>query len=249
MQVFGRFFSTASASTPHVLRPYQQECIDLSIEALARGVKRQAVSLPVGSGKTTIFANLIKNMPVPKECPTATRVLVIAHRTELLSQAAAQIQRATPDCMIIREQGKKKPSFEDLASCDVVVASLPTLGNELSTRLENFYDPKLFKCIIVDEAHHAAAKSYGLILTRLGALSDDSHLLATTNSGSTLILDYNPLIDIQPLASLKNLEILNLSETKVRDLKPLSELIKMKELRVNGTEVASVAPLEQWAKQ
>ncbi|KAJ3282317.1 hypothetical protein HDU79_010013, partial [Rhizoclosmatium sp. JEL0117] len=166
-----------SLETPtHVLRDYQRECIDTSLRRLKEGVRRQAVSLPVGSGKTVIFANLIKALQTPETCPTATKALVLAHRTELLSQAAAQIRRVMPDCKILLEQGRKMPTVKEINECDIVVASVPTLGHATSKRVDRF-DPNLFKCIIIDEAHHASATTYHRLLKKIGALSDDSHIL------------------------------------------------------------------------
>ncbi|KAJ2362367.1 DEAD DEAH box helicase, partial [Coemansia sp. RSA 2611] len=57
----------------HTLRPYQQECIDSCLASLHAGVRRQAVSLPVGSGKTVVFSNLIQRIPPPT--PAATKTL------------------------------------------------------------------------------------------------------------------------------------------------------------------------------
>jgi ATP-dependent helicase IRC3 len=69
------------------LRDYQKECIKKSLEAWNSGLKRIAVSLPVGSGKTVIFSNLI---------PHVGKTMVLAHRKELLIQAFKQIQTNCP---------------------------------------------------------------------------------------------------------------------------------------------------------
>jgi ATP-dependent helicase IRC3 len=78
-----RFFSS--------LRDYQQECIEKSLLAWKSGLRRIAVSLPVGSGKTIIFSHLIKSLQGDR------KILVLAHRKELLTQAATQIQRICPE--------------------------------------------------------------------------------------------------------------------------------------------------------
>ncbi|RKP09189.1 P-loop containing nucleoside triphosphate hydrolase protein, partial [Thamnocephalis sphaerospora] len=158
------------------LRPYQQECIDECLKHYAKGIRRQVVSLPVGSGKTVgtatvIFSNLITRIPPPK--PKATRTLVVAHREELIMQAAKQIARFAPHLRVDVDQGVRHAIP---ASADVVVASVPTLGRKGSSRLEK-YDPDEFKCIIIDEAHHAAAASYRRILDHFGMSTEtDSHV-------------------------------------------------------------------------
>ncbi|PIA18803.1 P-loop containing nucleoside triphosphate hydrolase protein, partial [Coemansia reversa NRRL 1564] len=141
----------------HTLRPYQQECIDKCLAALKAGVWRQAVSLPVGSGKTVVFSNLIQQIPPPS--PLATKTLVLAHREELLVQAARQIMRASPSLEVQIDQGTRVANL----AADVVVASVPTLGRKDSDRLLR-YDPQRYKCIVIDEAHHAAAETYARII-------------------------------------------------------------------------------------
>ncbi len=71
------------------------------------------------------------------------------------------------------EQGA---SQTDPATADVVVGSVPTLGRAGSVRLGAF-DPADFKCIVIDEAHHAAAASYRRILHHFGAHTPESRVL------------------------------------------------------------------------
>ncbi|KAI9188955.1 putative ATP-dependent helicase IRC3 [Blastocladiella emersonii ATCC 22665] len=156
----------------HTLRPYQEECIQRTLDELAQGVRRQAVSLPVGSGKTVVFSNLLQRVPVPK--PGATRVLVLAHRKELLDQAMRQIQRAAPALRVTQDGGSSREP-KDLSDLDVVIASVPALGITSSKRLAK-YDPDDFKMIIIDEAHHAAATTYQRILDHFRVKDPDSHI-------------------------------------------------------------------------
>ncbi|KAL1925412.1 uncharacterized protein VTP21DRAFT_295 [Calcarisporiella thermophila] len=151
------------------LRPYQQACMDACLEAYKHGHKRQIVSLPVGSGKTVIFSNLISRIPPPS--PEATKTLVVAHREELLDQAMRQIKHANPDLWVEIDQGKRHAT----GLAEVIVASVPSLGRANSARLHK-YNPSEFKCIIIDEAHHAAAQSYLRILDHFGATAADTRI-------------------------------------------------------------------------
>ncbi len=149
------------------------ECIESTVAEFVKGCRRQAVSLPVGSGKTVIFANLIKSLPNPNI--SAKKALVLAHREELLLQARNQIARFAPELSVSIEQGT---SVAD-PNADVIIASVPTLGRLLSgtARLQKF-DPTMFKCIIVDEAHHSVTDTYLRITEHFGVLDGrNPHIL------------------------------------------------------------------------
>ncbi|KAG9304041.1 hypothetical protein G9A89_005951 [Geosiphon pyriformis] len=161
------FYSTVvveqSFKEPIELRPYQKECIDLCLKKfLNDNIKRQIVSLPVGSGKTVIFTNLLKEIPSPS--PEANKVLIIAHRQELLDQAHKHIVARLPDLLVEIDQGSRRAELIG----DVIIASVQSLTNQSSPRLEK-YDPSKFKAIIIDEAHHASAMTYRKILGHFGA--------------------------------------------------------------------------------
>ena len=129
------------------LRPYQQEALDAIDANVEKGVSRQLVVIPTGGGKTVCFSQLPVRHP--------GRMLVIAHREELLVQAKDKIQWANPTLHVDIEQGSNHADPE----ADVVVASVATLGRKGSKRIEKF--PRdAFPNQVVDEAHHAAAPSY-----------------------------------------------------------------------------------------
>ena len=72
------------------LRPYQQEAHDSIFEEWNKGVKRTLLVLPTGCGKTIVFAE------VAKDCvKNGDRVLIMAHRGELLDQASDKIAKST----------------------------------------------------------------------------------------------------------------------------------------------------------
>ncbi|KAI8140480.1 P-loop containing nucleoside triphosphate hydrolase protein [Fennellomyces sp. T-0311] len=160
------WFRPMSTAAMPALRIYQRECIDTCLSDLAKGHRKQIVSLPVGSGKTVVMSNLIARIPNPT--PAASKTLILAHRTELLDQAQTQIQRYNPTWRVVVDQGKRKPDIDD---ADVVVASVQTLGRKDSNRLDR-YDPSQFKTIMIDEVHHAAASTYITVLNHFGTNSD-----------------------------------------------------------------------------
>ena len=70
------------------LRPYQQEAHDSIFEEWNKGVQKTLLVLPTGCGKTIVFAE------VAKDCvKIGDRVLIMAHRGELLEQASDKIAK------------------------------------------------------------------------------------------------------------------------------------------------------------
>lgn len=136
------------------LRPYQNECIRASIDAFRTVLSVLAV-LATGLGKTVIFARLVE-LCVSK----GKRVLVVAHREELITQAVSKIE-SVAKCRVDIEMGELRATETLHGKAPVVVASVQTLnaprGNE---RRMKFFDPKDFGLIVFDEAHHAVAESY-----------------------------------------------------------------------------------------
>ena len=152
------------------LRPYQTASLEAVADALATGQRRLLVKKPTGTGKTVTFAA----MPTwgrigafltaqPKH---GAQMLVIAHREELLDQAAEKIQAQHPDWMVEVEQGPRVAS----SFADVIVASIQTLAARKFTRLERLMRHHDIRLVIIDEAHHAAAPTYRTALVHLGFL-------------------------------------------------------------------------------
>ncbi|CAB1065948.1 DNA helicase, phage associated; Type III restriction enzme [Olavius sp. associated proteobacterium Delta 1] len=145
------------------LRDYQRECLEAIMTRYRAGVRRQLTCLPTGSGKTVIFAEF------PRYFRMRNQMLVLAHRSELLEQACDKIRCTNPDLKIAVEQAGR---IADPA-CDVVVASVPTLGRRGSKRLQRL-DPNRFFLIVVDEAHHATAATYKRVLEYFGVFEADT---------------------------------------------------------------------------
>lgn len=132
------------------LRPYQLAAI-AAVEAEWARVRSTLLVLATGTGKTVVFAELAR-----RSIRAGRRVLVLAHRRELLDQAASKLRALGIDVEL--EQGKHHAS----SSARCVVASVDTMrGSRLLSYPESFFDE-----IIVDEAHHGVADKYQAVLRR-----------------------------------------------------------------------------------
>lgn len=141
------------------LRPYQQEGIAACVESLtAHG--RALMVWATGLGKTVAFAHVAKHFAA------TGRVLVIAHREELLQQARAKIAEWT-GLEVGLERAQESARREELLTLNgpqkpepVVVASIQSLSQP--GRYESFRDG--FSLVVVDEAHHATASTYRRVI-------------------------------------------------------------------------------------
>ena len=165
------------------LRDYQRQCLSAIFGRYQAGIRRQLVCLPTGSGKTVIFAEFPRYFRMKKQ------MLVLAHRGELLDQAREKITAANPALRVEVDQADRTADPD----CDVIIASIPTLGRERSKRLKRL-DPDRFFLIVVDEAHHATASTYKRVLEYFGVFSPDTRKLcvgftATPKRGDGVGLD------------------------------------------------------------
>lgn len=222
--------ATALPQIRFSLRPYQEEAIAKTIDAANLGMRRQLGVAATGTGKTTIFCALAQRL--------GARTLILAHRDELVAQAAARVREIWPGVNV----GIVKAGDDDVHA-HVVVASVQTLARtrRLERLLAPFRDDTVllgradpFDLVVVDEAHHAAADSYRTILDGLYCGQPDGPLLlgvtATPDRGDGKGLDdvfddivwsYDILWGIRSgyLADLRGLRVtldaLDLSDVKV----------------------------------
>lgn len=134
------------------LRPYQ-EAAKIAIQTeWANGNKKTLLVLPTGTGKTIVFSKLTEDCVRDGE-----RVLILAHRGELLDQAADKLSQSTGlGCAVEKAENTCLDSW-----FRVVVGSVQSLMRE--TRLTQFSND-YFNTIIVDEAHHCLSDSYQRVL-------------------------------------------------------------------------------------
>ena len=134
------------------LRPYQQEAREAIFEQWDGGVLKTLLVLPTGCGKTIVFAK------VTEDCVRrGDRVLILAHRGELLEQAADKIRQSTGlGCAVEKAEETCMGSW-----FRVVVGSVQSMMRE--KRLGQFPED-YFQTIIIDEAHHCISDSYQKVL-------------------------------------------------------------------------------------
>jgi superfamily II DNA or RNA helicase len=139
----------------HPLRDYQIELISQIEDAIAQGHRRIMLQLPTGAGKTRCFVELVKNHRFAPYTDGVHNCLIIAHRTELINQAIDDLKRelkTTPNICI----GRIQAGHELSPRCSIQVASIQTLNSKLDRK--QWVPPA--GLVIIDEAHHATAKSY-----------------------------------------------------------------------------------------
>lgn len=146
------------------LRPYQEESRQAVEKEWHDGKKKTLLVLPTGTGKTIVFSKIIED-----QVKAGDRVLVMAHRGELLEQAADKLYKATG----LRTATEKADQTSLDSFYRVVVGSVQTLQRE--NRLQKF-DKNHFDTIIIDEAHHCLSDGYQKVLNYF----DESKVLGVT---------------------------------------------------------------------
>jgi len=142
------------------LRPYQLQAEESAFQAWSDGSRSVLGVLPTGTGKTVLFASIIR-----RKLPL--RTMVIAHRQELIWQARDKIQRVT-GLEVDVEMGEYKAAidgnlFHPRASVIVSTVQTHIAGGDGGGRIGKF-DPKDFGLLVIDEAHHATSGSYRRII-------------------------------------------------------------------------------------
>ncbi|MHB2114258.1 MAG: DEAD/DEAH box helicase [Enterococcus faecalis] len=146
------------------LRPYQEEARSAVQNEWQNNKKKTLLVLPTGCGKTIVFSKIIEDRVRAGE-----RVLVLAHRGELLDQASDKLEKSTG-----LKTATEKAEQTSLGSfLRVVVGSVQTMQRE--KRLSKF-PPDYFDTIVVDEAHHCISEGYQRVLKHF----DESNVLGVT---------------------------------------------------------------------
>jgi len=146
------------------LRPYQEIAVNSVFENWNNGVKKTLLSMATGTGKTIVFSKITE-----KCVRNGDRVLILAHRAELLEQASQKLEKSTG----LHAALEKAESTSLGSFFRVVVGSVQTL---MSEKRLNKFSSDYFDTIIVDEAHHAVSDSYQNVLQHF----DSANVLGVT---------------------------------------------------------------------
>jgi superfamily II DNA or RNA helicase len=146
-----------------VLRDYQRAAVDAIRGQWRSGVRSTLLVLPTGTGKTQCFTEVL----CEELAVGGGRALVLAHREELLTQAKDTLVRRGLSVDLERAEEAAATHgglFGEALVSDVVVASVQTLREKRRKR----WARDAFTHVVIDEAHHAAARTYGDILEHFG---------------------------------------------------------------------------------
>lgn len=132
-------------------RPYQREAVDQSLMAL-REHGSTLLHMATGLGKTIVMTGVAREV-----CDRGGRVLLLAHRVELLEQAREKFERHGLTCGI--EMADQRVDRANLPQ--VTIASVQTLSQP--SRLQTFACDA-FALVLVDECHHSTATTYRRVL-------------------------------------------------------------------------------------
>ena len=134
------------------LRPYQAA----AFRELCRKLAQQRSTLvvhPTGTGKTVLFTHAVVK--------AGGRCLVLAHRSQLVTQTAMRIRRDTGLSVGV-DMGDQRPDESDPEK--IIVATVQTMTARLAA-----YARDAFTLIVVDEAHHSVSPTYRAILNHFSA--------------------------------------------------------------------------------
>jgi len=134
---------------PPVPSTIQKQALDALMASREESYRRGLVVLATGLGKTWLAA-------FDTQAMGARKVLFVAHREEILDQAAATFLRIRPNSRVGYYAGQQRD-----VDAHILCASVQTLGKD--AHLERF-SPDHFDYIVVDEFHHAAAPTYRRLL-------------------------------------------------------------------------------------
>jgi superfamily II DNA or RNA helicase len=209
------------------LRPYQNDCIErvMSIYRQQPRGKKVLVVLPTGGGKTIVFTEIARQVGV--------NTLIIAHRQELLQQAADKFRLIDPTA-VIGQVGAGRHEY----GAPVTIASVQTISRPEHLKALQCFG---YGLIIIDECHHSAAAGYQAVLDAV----PDAFVLGVTATPDRLDKQNIEYIFGKPVFSVSIIDLIeqeylsDLRAIAVRTTTSLDELhIQSGDFKVDELEEA-----------
>lgn len=226
------------------LRPRQVEFVDNCVARLKEHGNTLGIA-PTGAGKTVMLSAVAKAM--------GGRTLIIQHRDELVSQNRATFQRVAPEIQTDLYTAARKRWSEG-----VTFSMVQTL-----CRPDNLDTMPAMDLVIIDEAHHVAARSYAHIIERAKTINPNVKLFgvtATPQRGDKRVLvnTFNNVADMIELGELINAGFLVKPrffvidcdlEDQLKKVKKTAEDFDMQEAAViMNSQVVNDRVIEEWKK-
>ena len=137
------------------LRPYQDGAVQGAFDAW-KECDSTLIVLPTGLGKTVVFSEIVRRMQ-------PARSIVIAHREELIFQAAEKIKRVTGLQGAVEMGQYRADGFFDAPPYVVSTVQTQCSGGDGGGRMTKFA-PEDFGLVVIDEAHHATSQTYRRVI-------------------------------------------------------------------------------------
>lgn len=146
------------------LRDYQRHTLESVKSSFQNGISKQLLVLATGLGKTYTSISISQTFTeLFAQTTGATKVLFLVDQIDLVDQTYKSFKKAFPTLSIGIEQAEKKFNNRN----DIVIACVPSIGRERSTRLTRF-NPDEFGVVIVDEAHKSVSDTWVRVLDYFG---------------------------------------------------------------------------------
>lgn len=162
-----------------ILRDYQEEALNAVIKEFKAGVRHQLIVLPTAAGKTFVMAAIAKHYNL--------KVLVVAHREELLQQAEEKFKLYWPEAGIGYCKAERKEFGHQITLASIQTCSKRDCLRQLKK--------EGFDILMIDETHHASADTYQKIIKELG-FSDETQKLLVGVTATPMRSDNKELGDI-----------------------------------------------------
>lgn len=232
-------YELVQKTIPYELQDFQKEMVEKILQKLGTSENRFIVSLPTGSGKTTITISSVLKHIVDIEDSSKKNIIWIAHTEELCEQAYKSFKSAIDnmkqgfEAYIFRFwKSHVTNNIENLLSlsADNVISCItvctPLKFYNLISENENLRDlfTKKTSVVIIDEAHRAGAKTYQNIIEKISQQNNSVSFIGVT--ATPYRMEYNnlyPKLETQKLANIFNSGLIFPNRTLGNDLKKIKQ--------------------------